>query len=341
MTGPPDAPDPAGDIASGARISDQLGGPDQEAENTRAAAAVKQPYYVAAHGDSVFGMIEADMFGGFRASCWRGPIGTFPTSLEAERALLAEPRAPKKPRRPTKPMPPLLTLAGAGGPVFHDKKQIGGWIRTAAGYAAWWRGGKVGVHETPGLAGNAVLDAYLEAKAKAQASRRNGKDAMSAGPVLGVDIGVSGALALIDPDGALIAVHDMPCLCDGLAGRRSINAALLAEIIAKSHATTAFVEYVGPRPHEGAVGAFAFGRARGVVEGVMAALGLPIAFITPPAWKRIVGIAPGKAGAKDAARSEAVRRWPEKASLFARARDDGRAESALIAVAGVMREARR
>jgi hypothetical protein len=40
----------------------------------------------------------------------------------------------------------------------------------------------------------------------------------------------------------------------------------------------------------------------------MAALGIPIAFLTPPTWKRLVGIQPGHDGAKDAARSEAIRR---------------------------------
>lgn len=52
----------------------------------------------------------------------------------------------------------------------------------------------------------------------------------------------------------------------------------------------------------------------------------------------VVGIPPGKDGAKDAARSEAIRRWPDKASLFARKSDDGRAEAALIAVAGLTNE---
>jgi crossover junction endodeoxyribonuclease RuvC len=60
--------------------------------------------------------------------------------------------------------------------------------------------------------------------------------------------------------------------------------------------------------------------------------------IPSPVWKREVGIAPGKIGAKDAARSQAIRRWPAQASLFARVRDDGRAEAALIAVAGMNRE---
>jgi hypothetical protein len=156
--------------------------------------------------------------------------------------------------------------------------------------------------------------------------------------ILGVDIGVSGAVAVIDESGALVAVHDMPCLADGPAGRRSINAVLLSEIIAKSHATRAFVEHVGARPGEGPVGAFAFGRARGVCEGALASLNIPVLFLTSPPWKRIIGIAAGREGAKDAARSEAIRRWPQHASLFARVKDDGRAESALIAVAGIMRE---
>ena len=72
----------------------------------------------------------------------------------------------------------------------------------------------------------------------------------------------------------------------------------------------------------------------------MAASGVPVAFLTPPAWKRLVGIALGKAGAKDAARSEAVRRWPAKAALFSQIRDDGRAEACLIAAAEIMRERR-
>lgn len=141
-------------------------------------------------------------------------------------------------------------------------------------------------------------------------------------------------------DGEVIDIFDMPCLNDGPSGRRAVNAPLLAEIIAKSHASKAYVELVGARPGEGAVGAFAFGRSRGVVEGVLAALGIPVVFIAPASWKRAVGLPAGRDGAKDAARSAAIARWPTKAALFARVKDDGRAEAALIAVAGLLREAR-
>jgi hypothetical protein len=79
--------------------------------------------------------------------------------------------------------------------------------------------------------------------------------------ILGIDIGVTGALALLTASGELVAVHDMPVLHDGPAGRRNVNAPLLASIIFASHATRAFVEHVSARPGEGAVGAFAFGRS--------------------------------------------------------------------------------
>ena len=144
--------------------------------------------------------------------------------------------------------------------------------------------------------------------------------------VLGVDVGNTGAIALIDESGDLLEICDLPVLCDGPKIRPAVNAALLARIVARAGASRAYVELVGPRPGEGSAGAFAFGRARGVVEGVLGAASVPVRFLNPPAWKRAVGIQPGKAGAKDAARSEAIRRWPAQAGLFSRIRDDGKAK---------------
>jgi crossover junction endodeoxyribonuclease RuvC len=158
------------------------------------------------------------------------------------------------------------------------------------------------------------------------------------GPVLGIDIGSRGAISLVTSAGVLLEVVDMPILRDGPKGRPNVSAALLADIVFKMQAAMAFVEFVGARPGEGAVGAFAFGRSRGVIEGVCGAAGVPLSFLTPSHWKRLVGIPPGKEGVKDAARSEAIRRWPGHAALFARVKDDGRAEACLIAVAGLLRK---
>jgi hypothetical protein len=157
--------------------------------------------------------------------------------------------------------------------------------------------------------------------------------------MISIDIGIMGGVAVFE-DGELVTVHDMPCLADGPAKRRSINAPLLASLIKETHAAKAYVEHVQAFPKEGAVGAFAFGRSRGVIEGVLAMAGIPAEFLTPVAWKRLTGVPPGRDGAKEAARSKAIALWPSKAALFARVRDHNRAEACLIGLAGLLREKR-
>ena len=111
-------------------------------------------------------------------------------------------------------------------------------------------------------------------------------------------------------------------------------------ILKQSDTRVAYCEFVGARPTDAKVAAFAFGRARGVIEGVVGALGLPIVFLTPPTWKRIADIPPGVEH-KDLARTRAIARWPTRADLFARKMDVDRAEACLIAIAGLRREAGR
>jgi hypothetical protein len=157
--------------------------------------------------------------------------------------------------------------------------------------------------------------------------------------ILGIDPGAHGAIAVLDEDGGLLEVLDMPSTPEA-NGRSATNAPLLAGILARTHARIAFCEFVGARPTDAKVSAFAFGRARGVIEGCAGALGLPIVFLTPPTWKRMADIPPG-ADNKDLARTRAIARWPGRADLFARKCDVDRAEACLIALAGLQRESRR
>jgi crossover junction endodeoxyribonuclease RuvC len=157
-------------------------------------------------------------------------------------------------------------------------------------------------------------------------------------PVIGVDPGSHGAIAILDEAGQLLDVIDMPATQEA-NGRSATNAPLLASILARSHARVAYCEFVGARPTDAKVAAFAFGRARGVIEGVCGALSLPIAFIAPAVWKRHADIPPG-AEHKDLARTRAIARWPAHAERFARKADVDRAEAALIGFAGLTRETR-
>lgn len=159
------------------------------------------------------------------------------------------------------------------------------------------------------------------------------------GFIVGVDPGAHGAIAVLDESGQLLEVHDMPSTPEA-SGRTATNAPLLAGILARAHARVAFCEFVGARPTDAKIAAFAFGRARGCIEGVCGALSLPIVFLTPPTWKRLADIPPG-AENKDLARTRAIARWPQHAEIFKRKSDVDRAEAALIGAAGLLREARR
>ena len=162
---------------------------------------------------------------------------------------------------------------------------------------------------------------------------------MTSQTILGIDPGAHGAIAVLNENGELLELVDMPSTPEA-NGLTATNAPLLAGILARTRGRVAFCEFVGAGPTGAKVAAFAFGRARGIIEGCAGALGLPIVFLTPPTWKRLADIPPG-AENKDLARTRAIARWPARADLFARKRDVDRAEACLIGFAGLMREARR
>lgn len=157
--------------------------------------------------------------------------------------------------------------------------------------------------------------------------------------ILGVDPGNRGAIAVLDEGGDLLEVLDMPTTPEA-NGRTANSAPLLAGILARTHARIAFCGFVGARPTDAKATAFAFGRARGVIEGCAGVLGLPIRFLTPPTWKRSTGV-PRASRLKTRHERFAIARWPARADLFARKGDVDRAEACLIGVVGLQRESRR
>jgi len=155
--------------------------------------------------------------------------------------------------------------------------------------------------------------------------------------VVGIDPGNSGALALLTLDGDLLAIENMPTIDDGVKGRQTINAPLVAALLRRWEPSAAYCELIGPRPTDARVAAFSFGRCRGMIEATLAVLAVPATMLTVPSWCRAVGLPAG--ATKDMARGEAIRRWPAQAALFARVGDHDAAEAALIGLAGMKREA--
>lgn len=140
--------------------------------------------------------------------------------------------------------------------------------------------------------------------------------------VVGVDPGMSGAIAILDGD-QLVAVHDMPCL----GGAVSVQ--MLVGLESWDHAIygTVVIEDVHAMPKQGVASVFGFGRSKGVLEGVFGQAHRPIEYVTPAKWKRDLRLTKDKG----ACRQRAAELWPDDAALFRRVKDDGRAEAALIA----------
>lgn len=152
---------------------------------------------------------------------------------------------------------------------------------------------------------------------------------------IGIDPGSQGGFAVLDPEGNLVEVCDLPVL-DGEPVPADVAA--LVEAIAPVAdlycvVETPFVNNVTARTSQ----AKQF-LGYGMLLGVLGAMGVPHGRIGPQRWKYTVGLPmSGKltyAEKKDNSRQLAAKWWPDAAGKFARKRDDGRAEAALIGEAG-------
>jgi len=106
--------------------------------------------------------------------------------------------------------------------------------------------------------------------------------------IIGIDPGAAGAVAILEPDGSLVQVFDMPSVeivSNGKAKRRISPEMLAAELrLYNVHATCAYIEQVGAMPGQGVSSMFAFGEAFGLAKGVLAGLGIPVQSVPPARW---------------------------------------------------------
>lgn len=165
---------------------------------------------------------------------------------------------------------------------------------------------------------------------------------MSGSAFLGIDPGVTGALALYDPDAATLEIADVPVF--KVAGKSLVDEQALARIVDdwSGSICEVWLELVngmpsipgpdGKRRGMGAQSAFNFGRTYGLIRGICAANFLPIMDVTPGVWKRSLGV-PGKvSGGDDAGRMRASQLMPRHAGLWTLKKHHGRADAALIAL---------
>ena len=151
--------------------------------------------------------------------------------------------------------------------------------------------------------------------------------------VVGIDPGLSGAIARYDSIANTLEVHDMPTFMLERNGKkkRDVDLSSAARVIdnaTKEAGTRICVEQVSSMPGQGVSSVFALGKAYGIVLGICAATFCPLETVTPAVWKRGLSVP----SMKDGARARASALLPMHSHLWTRVKDDGRAEASLLAL---------
>jgi crossover junction endodeoxyribonuclease RuvC len=155
--------------------------------------------------------------------------------------------------------------------------------------------------------------------------------------VIGIDPGLSGAIAWLGPNGSA-AVVDMPTIQLSKTGfvKRALDVNGLTIILEGYAASVApapvvYMERVNAFPGQGVGSMFSLGMSFWGAAGVIAGVGLSLVLVEPKAWKKHYGLT----NDKNLSRAVARRFYPS-VDLH-RKKDHGRAEALLIARYGLER----
>ncbi len=154
--------------------------------------------------------------------------------------------------------------------------------------------------------------------------------------VVGIDPGLSGAVAFIGSDGP--EVYDMPTLRVGKGARRRLDLVGLCDLLRSMAVSRNLVRFIietqQPMPGQGVTSTFSTGYGLGAIEGILTALGVSWRGVRPQEWQRV--ILAGAAGeGKDRALMVAERLFPGAELRGPRGGAlDGRADALCIAEYG-------
>lgn len=152
---------------------------------------------------------------------------------------------------------------------------------------------------------------------------------------LGIDPGLRGALALLDSDGKLVELIDMPTL----AVTRSRRQLDTHELVGKLEDWHAFegpfrvvLEQAIVMPGQGSSSGFKTGVGFGVVLGILAAQKIPHEAIPPQRWQKALFGKVDKGTAKDHAHAMASKLYP--CADLGRRKSQDRSDALCIALYG-------
>lgn len=142
---------------------------------------------------------------------------------------------------------------------------------------------------------------------------------------IGIDPGATGAIASISPNG----IHFIDCPTIKVSGKTKPNPTLMASELKQLVKLNSIIiiENVHAMPGQGVSSMFSFGMGYGCWLGIIAALNIPVEFVTPQTWKKHYGLSTDK----EASRVKALQLFPSQAADLKLKKHHGRAEALLLA----------
>jgi crossover junction endodeoxyribonuclease RuvC len=146
---------------------------------------------------------------------------------------------------------------------------------------------------------------------------------------IGIDPGLTGAVATVAADGTLTGLHDIPTIVihTSRGTKQEYDVPGMAALLAPYAGPGAHImlEEAQAMPGQGTRSMFTIGVGMGVWLGILGALGLAHTRIRPAVWKRRLGLTSDK----EQARLRAMQLFP--GADLRRRKDHGRAEALLLA----------
>ena len=111
--------------------------------------------------------------------------------------------------------------------------------------------------------------------------------------ILGIDPGMTGAMAILGPNGDVL-VADLPTMTipNGARKQQVLDLTALKNYLESwqtRHRVFVFLEKTQPMK-DSAMTAFSMGLSRGIILAVIATLEIPLVEVTPPKWKKFHGL---------------------------------------------------
>ncbi len=151
---------------------------------------------------------------------------------------------------------------------------------------------------------------------------------------LGIDPGISGAVALLHPDDSA-RFWDTPSIKSG--GKREYDGARMHEILVEAQPPMgvvlhAYVERAQAMPKQGVTSTFNYGKGYGLWLGLLIGLGIPYTLVSPRTWRKVM--MPDMAKDKGASLLRAKQLFPAVRRYLQLVKDHDKAEALLIAAYG-------